>query len=326
MTLSSIRRHDYLHAAAMIAAARFLRISVSVMAAACLLPLVVRGHPIPGPATPRIRLIAPLPASAVPPAGLMTTGVWYHVAGTYDGSTMRLYINGNQVASLARAFNIAGSNVDLYLGDSQSNPTRVFDGTIDEIRVWNKARTITQIRALMDRELPAVYYQSPDSGLAAYWRLNEGTGQTATDLAFAPDPGRLGASSGGDASDPTWVAVQGFPAALPWEPGIPGSPGMPGSDAEHRPAFALHASQPNPFGRETTIRFELPEEADVTLRIFDLAGREVRTLVAGRQAAGAHSVIWDGRDDSGRPAGAGLHLCRILYGDQRASRKLVRLP
>jgi flagellar hook assembly protein FlgD len=68
---------------------------------------------------------------------------------------------------------------------------------------------------------------------------------------------------------------------------------------------------PNPFNPSTDILFSLPRDADVDLRIYDVAGRLVKTLVAARRPAGAHRERWDGRDDAGRGAASGVYFVRL---------------
>ena len=58
----------------------------------------------------------------------------------------------------------------------------MFNGKIDEVRIWNVARTESQIQNTMNTILSPEYYSTSDSGLVGYWRLDEGTGQTAEDL------------------------------------------------------------------------------------------------------------------------------------------------
>jgi hypothetical protein len=242
----------------------------------------------------------------------MTTGTFYHVAGTYDGTTMRLYIDGNQVASAPASFAIADAAVNLYLGDSQSNSARVFNGVIDEVRLWNRARSVDQIRAVMSSQLPPVYYASADSGLVAYWRLNEGMGQVAGDLTLNGNNGRLGSTAGADAADPVWVSVQDFPT---------GAPGPGGTGALR---FSLRTSSPNPFRSDTRIEFDLPEAAPVALVIYDVQGRRVTTLFDGLATAGRHVVPWNGRDAGGRAVASGVYFCRIRSAGREDVRKIVR--
>jgi hypothetical protein len=82
--------------------------------------------------------------------------------------------------------------------------------------------------------------------------------------------------------------------------------------------FAVAPSFPNPFNPRTSIRFSLPEPAQVRVAIHDLAGRCVRVLVDRTLAAGAHAVTWDGRDAAGRSVAAGSYLVVVQAGDRRA--------
>jgi flagellar hook assembly protein FlgD len=70
-------------------------------------------------------------------------------------------------------------------------------------------------------------------------------------------------------------------------------------------------SYPNPFNPATTIRFQLATAARVELTVFDVRGAIVSRLLQGERSAGQHAVIWDGLDDSGRPAASGVYLARL---------------
>jgi hypothetical protein len=89
-------------------------------------------------------------------------------------------------------------------------------------------------------------------------------------------------------------------------------------------AFALFQNYPNPFNPETNILFNLPEEAEVELRIYNIQGRLVRSLVHETRAAGQHAVRWDGRDDSGREVASGVYFYE-LRADRQISRKRMVL-
>lgn len=75
--------------------------------------------------------------------------------------------------------------------------------------------------------------------------------------------------------------------------------------------FSLDQNYPNPFNPSTTIRYALPENADVILRIFDVLGREIRTLVSEREESGHHAVRWDGMDDAHMQVSGGVYVYRI---------------
>lgn len=89
--------------------------------------------------------------------------------------------------------------------------------------------------------------------------------------------------------------------------------------------FALHANAPNPFNPETHIRFDLPRETAVQLHVFDVLGQRVRTLVAESMPAGAHQVLWNGRDNRGVQVSSGVYFYRLQAGDFLQSRRMLLL-
>jgi hypothetical protein len=95
--------------------------------------------------------------------------------------------------------------------------------------------------------------------------------------------------------------------------------------ASPAPPTALLPNFPNPFNPSTTIRYTLGEETAVTLTVFNVHGREVRTLVRGTEQAGPHEAVWDGRDNHGQDVGSGLYFYLLRAGDFRNTRKMVLL-
>ncbi len=89
--------------------------------------------------------------------------------------------------------------------------------------------------------------------------------------------------------------------------------------------FALHPNYPNPFNPSTTIRFDLPEAAEVRLVVYDLMGREVARLVDGQVAAGYQRVVWNGRDASGKNVPSGMYIARLVTPEYTKSIKLALL-
>jgi len=72
--------------------------------------------------------------------------------------------------------------------------------------------------------------------------------------------------------------------------------------------YLLKNNYPNPFNPFTTIKYDLPEDSFVELSIFDLLGREVRSLIRGNIEAGFKSITWDSKDNSGKPLPSGVYL------------------
>ncbi len=85
----------------------------------------------------------------------------------------------------------------------------------------------------------------------------------------------------------------------------------------------LHQNYPNPFNPTTTIEYELPKPTKVELKIYDLLGQEIITLLDEHQTAGIKSVVWDGRDQFKRPVSSGVYLYMLKAGKQIQNRKMI---
>ena len=89
--------------------------------------------------------------------------------------------------------------------------------------------------------------------------------------------------------------------------------------------FALHQNYPNPFNPTTTINYDIPESQIVSIMIYDIMGREVRTLVNEFQELGYRNIRWDATDNLGRSVSAGMYIYTIQAGNFRQIRKMVLL-
>lgn len=89
--------------------------------------------------------------------------------------------------------------------------------------------------------------------------------------------------------------------------------------------FALYSNYPNPFNSLTSIRYEIPRTSNVKILIFDLMGRQVKTLCQGEQNAGYYTVEWDGLDDDQRLLPSGVYFYRMVSSDFLATEKMIYL-
>jgi hypothetical protein len=212
--------------------------------------------------------------------------------------------------------------------------------------------TISASTGVADLLAPVVSVQSPSGGVYANG-LNLGVRWTASD-----DVGivhaRVRLSLDGGVTYPMLLAEGPLDGALDWTVDVPTDqasyaarvrvevldgqqrvatalsgaftiePGTTGA-AELPTALALSQNHPNPFNPQTVIGFSLPRAQDVRLKIFDVQGKLVRTLVEGRIEAGVHQVTWRGQDDRGSQVASGLYFYRLSSEDGDHVRKMTLL-
>jgi hypothetical protein len=99
--------------------------------------------------------------------------------------------------------------------------------------------------------------------------------------------------------------------------------GVPVSGVPARPSFSL--AYPNPAREVVRFDLRLPAAQPVSVEVFDLAGRRVRTLARGPRTAGQHTLIWDGRGDGGVHSANGVYFVRARTTGFEAVRRVVRI-
>lgn len=174
-----------------------------------------------------------------------------------------------------------------------------------------------------------------------YVVLNDAADATGASLAFAPRSARFeippcpcpaststnldGAATGyvitnrGDGSVTTYGLHHSAAGVTGTSDPVDVGPGGP-------LAFRLHAGHPNPFVRSTTIRFDVPWRAVVSLRVYDVRGRLVRTLAAGvALEAGRHQRVWNGTTEDGKRARAGVYFYELTAAGFRRVSRVVKL-
>jgi hypothetical protein len=88
-------------------------------------------------------------------------------------------------------------------------------------------------------------------------------------------------------------------------------------------AFELNQNYPNPFNPTTIITFALPKNAFVSVKVYDILGREVKTLLSDEMSAGIHAVEWRGDDNGGARLSSGAYLYRITAADFVSTKKMI---
>ncbi len=128
------------------------------------------------------------------PTGILTANQWYHIAAVNDSGTRHLYVNGVEQPLSGTPLTPQANTDPLTIGVDYLPTPRYFYGTIDEVRLWDVARTARQIRENM-HSVPII-----DSliGIVSYWQFNEGTGDTTIDVMLL--------NNGTLVNAPSWVS------------------------------------------------------------------------------------------------------------------------
>ena len=191
-----------------------------------------------------------------------------HVAATYEASTgtASLYINGVFDTSKSVGNSVSNSTGNLYYGFDLVGSDPPLKGIIDEARIWNIARTESEIQSTMNQTL-----NGNETGLIGYWKFDEGTGTITYDATSSHNDGTI--------SGATWV----ISGVVPVEHTIDNIP----------EEFSLEQNYPNPFNPSTKISWQSPVGSHQTLKVYDLLGKEVATLIDEYKPAGKYEVEFD---------------------------------
>ena len=160
----------------------------------------------------------------------LSAATWYHVVGTYDGTTRAIYINGVLDTSNALYTGALTSNTDdLSIGGRLPWTDYGFDGLIDEVRIYNYARSADEIALDYNAGFAARFgpqsscEKDPGScmtkGLVGYWNMDEGSGQTLYDGSGNANNGTVGQTGSTESIDPKWTSG----VSVPYRSGASGS-------------------------------------------------------------------------------------------------------
>ena len=224
------------------------------------------------------------------PALSIRLGEWQHVALVINVqdqvNPVRLYLNG-MPQLLAVTGELTGaikdnSSAEFIIGNSPSGSS-TFQGAIDDVRYWTRARSEAEIQQLMLRNL-----EGSEWGLVGYWNMDEGSGEGVNDLTSHTNHGLVDAS---------WIAGVALEEAILHSEGEFEFPGV----------LSVHKNYPNPFRKETVISFSLSNRARVSVKVYSLLGRLTSTLMDDHVLdRGSHGIRFKAEHLS-----AGLYFYRI---------------
>ncbi|MFB6198235.1 MAG: LamG domain-containing protein, partial [Halobacteriaceae archaeon] len=135
---------------------------------------------------------------------------WHHITAVWDGTENIIYMDGQKQDSLSNSMNPGPNNKKAYIGTWAGQSSWVFDGNIDEVRIYNRSLSAQEIRSSYRAmtwtsqwlKWPETHYDGPTP--ISRWEFSRGAGQTVKDIEGDND-GTLGSGSGSASDDPTWV-------------------------------------------------------------------------------------------------------------------------
>ncbi len=111
--------------------------------------------------------------------------------------------------------------------------------------------------------------------------------------------------------------------------GTPGKANSVATKVSDKPSavqkFVLQQNYPNPFNAETIIKYQLPRKSSVRIKIFNLSGQEIATLVNEEKASGSYQIRWNGNDNFGRSVASGVYVLCLQAGNFLQVRKMVAI-
>ncbi len=237
------------------------------------------------------------------PENSIIPGEWQHIAATYNAplKEVKIFINGFE-----QSLEIEGEVLDSLDDNSWADITignnlylgRSFNGAVDEVRVWNLARSGEDILRSMNNTL----YGS-EEGLILYLPLNEGSGDEVSDYSVFNHTTII--------QNTSWVnGVTGIITSTESEFEINNLPD----------SYTLYQNYPNPFNPVTKIQYSVPQTSLVSLAVYDILGRKVIQLVNQEKLAGNYSIEFDASN-----FGSGIYIYRMQAGDYIKTHKAVLL-
>lgn len=223
-------------------------------------------------------------------------GVWTHVAASYDGTNVRFYKDGALTSTIPMTTLPGSSSNEMRIGRGNADPG---SGNLEEVRLWSVARTQGAIDSNKCRKYPGLF--SSSAGLKALWHLDSNLIDSIS--GFNGNPmGNIGFDT---VSFPIPGANCNLVGIEPLAGNIP-------------QVYSLSQNYPNPFNPSTIIEFSIPKGGFVELKIYDLLGREVSTLVQDPFEAGTYRINFN----SGGLA-SGVYFYSIVSGDFKDTKKML---
>ena len=230
-------------------------------------------------------------------------GNWHHIAFVADttADSIFFYIDGQMWTTIFTNnygnWPNVSNNVSLLLGHSSSS--QIYKGQMDEVSIWNKALTANQINIVMNDTLSAAYYSTADSGLVAYYRFDKWE-DLGVNVDGADDIRDFSVyNNHGDAYGSPLLVLSGAVASVKDEMQLPTE-------------FRIYQNYPN--------KYSIAKEGLVTIRVYNILGQEVATLVNEEKLRGNYEINFDASSLS-----SGIYIYKIQADSFVESKKMILL-
>jgi len=286
---------------------------------------------------------------------------WHHYAGIVSDENIFFYIDGNLVDSIE---NLQNGNytasidyIDIGRHRYWNDTHGLFNGYIDEVRIWNYARTSEEIQDKMN-----VTLSGNEQGLNAYWNFdNENPWIDITGNGFDGNPHGNISTIESTAPIISWLSLDNNADTIPVdsyieiiitfdssdltignynanmtiisndplipELNIPVTLSVTGDNIDDEFALmqtSLVGNFPNPFNSGTTVSFYCYQDIeDTEIEIYNVKGQKVATLINEKLNTGFYEIIWNGKDDEGNSVSSGIYFYKMKTSDYSKTRKML---
>jgi len=226
---------------------------------------------------------------------------WYHIAVSYDRITEqgKLYVNGNLTSQKTGQLTFTSTLTNsLYLANGISGGQEFGNCVIDEIRIWNRVRTASEVLSNYDKSI-----SGNTNGLVAYYKLNESSGNTIYDATPNGNSGTLINNPLRLLDSP--VNIINLSSEVPED-------------------FSLTQNYPNPFNPETKIKFNTKESGIVKLTVYDILGKVVSILVNENLSPGSYETKFSATRE-GKNLVSGVYFYKLEINEFSEVKKMTLL-
>ena len=217
---------------------------------------------------------------------------WINIVAVYTPNSSKLYFNGMLIGSSifnlsAESLSIFNETGNYFIGKNATVKDSYFEGYIDEVAVWSKPLTFVDVKNLYENTRSNRFFYSND--LIGFWSMEEGQGNILRDQGiFYNNALIIGAEWNSFSRANNQIGIQNVTSS----------------------EISL-SHYPNPFNSKVTLVYELPNPGLVKVDIYDIMGKQVKSLVNDYRKSGINSVKWDGTNYNNKLVPSGTYFYKV---------------